>query len=144
MNVIRSPSHSPSDSSSTKPADRLVVLAVDDESAILRTFERSFRSKFDVKVALGAEQALAMVASVHPDVLVSDFSMPGMNGIELLRRCAELWPGTIRVLATSHAHTAEVLQAHKSGVFTFLVEKPWTRAVMLDAITCALADAQPK
>ena len=141
---ISSRSPSPSDSSDVKPDDRLVILAVDDESAILRTFERNFRSKFDVKVALGAEEALSMVADVHPDVLVSDFSMPGMNGIELLRKCAELFPDTIRVLATAHAHIAEVVQAHKSGVFTVLVEKPWTRSVMLDAITCALADAQTK
>jgi len=142
MNVLSTPS--PSDGSIAEPEDRLLVLAVDDESAILRTFERTFRTKFDVKVALGAAEALAMVADVHPDVLVSDFSMPGMNGIELLRRCAEIWPKTIRVLATAHAHTAEVLQAHRSGVFTILVEKPWTRSIMLDAITGALADSQPK
>ncbi len=55
-----------------------------------------------------------------------------MNGIELLRKCAEIFPDTIRVLA------------HKNGVFSILVEKPWTRSVMLDAITSAIADAQPK
>ena len=144
MNSMSTQSHSPNDATATKPEERLVILAVDDESAILRTFERNFRTKFDVKVALGAEEALSMVADVHPDVLVSDFSMPGMNGVELLRRCAEIFPDTIRVLATAHAHIAEVVQAHKSGVFTILVEKPWTRSVMLDAITCALADAQAK
>ena len=144
MNAISSQSLSPSDVSEPKPGAHLVVLAVDDESAILRTFERNFRTKFDVKVALGAEEALSMVEGIHPDVLVSDFSMPGMNGIELLRKCAEIFPDTIRVLATAHAHTAEVVQAHKNGVFTILVEKPWTRSVMLDAITSAIADGPPK
>jgi CheY-like chemotaxis protein len=63
-----------------------------------------------------------------------------MNGLELLRRCAELFPRTIRVLATAHAHTLEVQRALAKGTFSGLVEKPWTRAIMLDAITTALAD----
>lgn len=134
----------PADPISVSPEGRLVVLAVDDESAILRTFERNFRTKFDVKVALGAEEALSLVADVRPDVLVSDFSMPGMNGLELLKKCAEVWPETVRVLATAHAHTAEVVNAHKTGVFHILVEKPWTRAVMLEAITKALEELKPK
>lgn len=124
---------------------RLVVLAVDDESLILSTFERNFRTKFDVRVAKSGAEALDIVKDAQPDLLISDFSMPGMNGLELLEKAAELRPSMVRLLATAHAQSKEVVDAQQNGVFSILVEKPWTRAGMLEAIARALeTESEPK
>jgi len=69
---------------STSPARH--VLVVDDEEAIAYVFERYLSiAGHRVSVALSGEAAVRAFASARPDVLVTDFRMPGMNGIELIR-----------------------------------------------------------
>ena len=113
---------------------RLTVLAVDDEPMLLTTFTRLLRGQFDIKTAASGQAALVMLESEQPDVLVSDFAMPGMNGIELLTEVAARHPKVVRLLSTAHASLPELLAAQKAGLFSELVEKPWTREMMRAAI----------
>jgi two-component system response regulator AtoC len=119
---------------------RLVLLAVDDEAIVLQTFARNLRGHFDIRVASRGEEALTMLEELKPDILLSDYAMPGMNGLELLERAAKLRPTMIRLLSTAHAGAPEVLEAQAKGSFRGLIEKPWTRTMLLAAIEKALAE----
>jgi len=78
------------------------VLVVDDEPAALDALRRTLRNlPLEVRYAQNAVEALALVAAGVPDLLISDFSMPGMDGLALLQQVKQHHPGVICFLHTS-------------------------------------------
>lgn len=115
-----------------------VVLAIDDEPAILSTFQRNFRSLFEIHVAANGERALELLERIEPDLVVSDLAMPGMTGITLLERVAARRPKAVRVLATAYGRAPNVLEAQRRGICSWIISKPWSRAIILDTFEKAL------
>ena len=78
----------------------------------------------------------------HPvDLIVSDYMMPGMNGIQLLGHARRLQPEATRVLLTGHADSASAIRAiNEVGLFHYL-EKPWDNAQLLLVIKQAVERA---
>src|SRR4051794_39742184 len=72
------------------------------------------------------------------DVTVSDYMMPGMNGIQLLAEAKRFQPEATRVLLTGHADKASAIQAiNDVGLFQYL-EKPWDNAQLLLVVNAAI------
>jgi HD-like signal output (HDOD) protein/CheY-like chemotaxis protein len=93
---------------------RSVILFVDDEEAILdglRNVLRGERQRWDMRFAVGGKAALEALAAAPAEVVVTDMRMPGMDGLELLRRVREGWPLAARVVLSGHADLAAVAQA---------------------------------
>ena len=68
-------------------ADRQRILIVDDERQITRVLSRGLATRdYDVHVAADGEAALQTFGDWHPDLVITDLSMPNMNGLELCRR----------------------------------------------------------
>jgi DNA-binding NtrC family response regulator len=64
--------------------------------------------------------------ATHPvDVVVTDQRMPGMSGIELLRRVRKLHPAAIRIMLTAHADTQTTAAAINEGAVFKFIFKPW-------------------
>lgn len=102
----------------------LRVLVVDDDELILRVMQDFFRQrKDDCQVAPNASVALRLVEDRIYDVLLSDISMPGMDGIELVKRVKNLQPHTVCILMSGVGTRRDIISALKSGVFDF-VDKP--------------------
>ena len=81
-----------------------MVLCVDDEPHNLDLLDRALRKRFDVLTeALPGAALAALEARTDIAVLVVDFRMPGMNGVELLARAAQVRPDVRRVLVTGYA-----------------------------------------
>lgn len=77
------------------------ILFVDDEPRLLRSLERGLRRQkrgWAMRFAGGAEEALAALDAEEVDVLISDVTMPGTNGVELLAQAREVCPGATRIL----------------------------------------------
>lgn len=94
-----SKSNPPSHMRLMKPTLR--VLLVDDEPTVLRTLKRALASKrpdWQVTVQAGPAEALESLAESPVDVLVSDYEMPEMNGVELFRRVKRHHPTVLRVI----------------------------------------------
>lgn len=78
------------------------VLIVDDEADFLSSIRRVLRSEpYDVATALEPGAALQLLAAREVHLLVSDYKMPGMDGIALLRQAREDHPGLVTVLVTA-------------------------------------------
>ena len=107
------------------------MLVVDDEVTNLNTFRRVFRADFDVVAAIDGASALRLLQAEAFDVVMSDYSMPGMNGVELLKEVSKTWPNIARLLITAHQDLNDVLLARDSGLAAGIVPKPWTREHIL-------------
>jgi CheY-like chemotaxis protein len=69
-----------------EPAPRARVLLVEDHQDTRQMYAEYLRLSFDVEEAADAAEALRLAAARHPDVVVTDVSLPGMDGYELIAR----------------------------------------------------------
>lgn len=102
------------------------VLLVDDEPLVLSSLRRILRREdFDVTTATSGQEALDLLEGESFEVIVSDYKMPGMNGVEFLRRVAERWPDIHRVMLTAQADPQVLADSLKLGLLERAYSKPW-------------------
>lgn len=116
-------------------AERPRLLLVDDEDRVLNALRRTLRRlPVEIETARNAREALARL-SESPDVglVVSDFKMPGMNGIELLKRIRKQRPEVARILLSGFS--AEIPEADLTAAgLLALLAKPWDDGALKAAI----------
>jgi two-component system NtrC family sensor kinase len=101
------------------------ILLVDDELNILKSYQRALRNEpYEVTVAESAEVALDLVRKTPFDLIISDFRMPGMNGIEFLKATQELSPDSVRAILSGFADESAVEEALHSRVILRYLLKP--------------------
>ncbi len=100
------------------------ILLVDDEKNILMGYKRNLRTKFDVHIAESGAEGLSVLKELGPfAVVVSDFKMPGMNGVEFLAKVKELYPDTVRMMLTGYADLDSAMNAINEGnIYRFLTK----------------------
>ncbi len=101
------------------------VLVVDDEEDNLDAFRFTFRKSFTLHYAVGGQAALDRLGTLDPAVVVTDQRMPGMSGIEVLRRVKEQRPDAVGILLTAYADLSVLVDAVNSGAVDRYVQKPW-------------------
>jgi CheY-like chemotaxis protein/transcriptional regulator with XRE-family HTH domain len=125
------------------PADgpRPHALLVDDAPDVLVVVGAFLRSGgFDVTRAPGAGEALEILGGDAPvDVLVTDYAMPDMSGLELVRRAGQLRPGLGAVMITVFAADLAVKVGQRPGLV--ILSKPFARGDLLNAVRAVLAPA---
>ena len=113
------------------------VLLVDDEQEFVNTLsERLETRKMTPAVAYNGEEALAMVADDQPEVMVLDLKMPGIDGIEVLRRMKKTHPETEVIILTGHGSATEEELAAELGAFAYL-RKPVDIEVLTETMQAA-------
>ncbi|HET8539530.1 MAG TPA: ATP-binding protein [Anaeromyxobacter sp.] len=123
----------------SEPRPETTLLVVDDDEHVRRALRRVLRrAKCRVLDAPDAEAALAVLASEPVQVVVSDYRMPGMSGVEFLRAVKERWPRIQRVLLTGQADSTAIEEAvNQSEIFRF-IWKPWDDGHLLITIQSAI------
>jgi DNA-binding NarL/FixJ family response regulator len=119
-----------------------IVLA-DDHQVVLEGFKVLLSAERDFRVigeAHDGPQALDVVEKLKPDVLVVDLMMPGMNGLEVLRRMRERAPETKTAVLSMHASEAYVSEAMRSGAQAYVLKQAQARE-LVQAIR-AIADGR--
>lgn len=103
------------------------VLCVDDETHILNALERVlFEEDYELLSAESAKEGLAILQEEAPvQVVVSDYRMPEMNGVDFLKEVCEKCPETIRIVLSGYADTASVVSAINEGEIYKFIPKPW-------------------
>jgi DNA-binding response OmpR family regulator len=111
------------------------ILLVDDEQAILKVFSIKLRiSGYDVITASGGQEAIELVASAKPDIMVLDIVMPGIDGFEVLQKLRS--HSQLPVIALS-ARQDFVTKARELGANDFLA-KPLVPDELLKKIRAVL------
>lgn len=111
------------------------ILCVDDEPNVLTAYTRFLQKGFDVETATSGEDALRLLDQDGPfAVVVADYQMPGMNGLELLSQAQQFHPETVRILITGHGELDLAITAvNQNSVFQFLT-KPCNSGTLLESI----------
>jgi len=111
-------------SESTQP---FAVLFVDDEEKAQKYFRMAYANHFPVLTASNVPEALDVLAE-HGEriaILVTDQRMPGQQGVDLLKRAREDWPGIVRILTTAYSDLDNAIAAVNRGEILRYVTKPW-------------------
>jgi serine phosphatase RsbU (regulator of sigma subunit) len=117
------------------------VLLVDDDDMVLAGLKRQLRNQFSIDTALSGEDALKQVRENGPyAVIVSDFMMPGMNGIEFLSRVKKTNPDTVRMMLTGTADMPTAIRAVNEGSIFQFHPKPCPADTLCQAIQSAIGE----
>ena len=116
------------------------VLLVDDEDMVITSI-RAFlqlETEYEIHGYTNPQEATRHLETNPVDVIVSDYLMPKMNGIQLLAKAKEFQPEAARVLLTGHADKQSAIQAiNQVGLYQYL-EKPWDNSQLLLVINSAI------
>lgn len=138
-------------SADVPPQTPATILIVDDERGIVNALRRSLgRLGFHVLCAESGEAALALLGDRGgpggegglPQVVLSDYRMPRMDGVSFLARVKERWPTIQRVLITGFADLDAIERAvNEAGIYRF-VNKPWEELRLLSTVRSAVEQWQ--
>jgi two-component system NtrC family sensor kinase len=108
-------------------SETVKILCVDDEPNVLKSLNRLFMDEdYEIFSADSGEQGLSVLAEEWDmQVVISDYRMPGMNGVDFLREVHEGWPDTIRIVLSGFADTPSVVAAINEGQIYKFIAKPW-------------------
>jgi two-component system KDP operon response regulator KdpE len=113
------------------------VLVVDDEAPMRRALETNLRARgYDVKVAATGEQALDLAARHHPDVVLLDLGLPGIDGIEVVRGLRG-WTNVPIVILSARGTEPDKVAALDAGADDYIA-KPFGMNELLARIRAAL------
>ncbi len=115
------------------PKDTLLV--VDDEPNILKSLKRLFiDTDYKLLQAESAEKALELFEENDIGLIISDYRMPKMNGVELLYKVKEKYPETIRMILSGYADAGAIVEAINDGQVYKFVTKPWNDQELLTTV----------
>jgi phosphoserine phosphatase RsbU/P len=116
------------------------VLLVDDDELVLSALRVVLELNAGVRVVGFTDplQAIEELERTPVDIVISDYLMPGMNGIDLLRKALQCQPDSVRILLTGFADKQNAIRAiNEVGIYQYL-EKPWDNDQLLMVVHSAL------
>jgi len=103
------------------------ILCVDDEKNVLRALERVFLDDdYEITTTSSGVNGLQLLEASRPfQVVISDYRMPNMNGVEFLKEVYLRWPETIRIVLSGYADAGAIVDAINEGHIYKFIPKPW-------------------
>ena len=120
------------------------ILLIDDDPLLLTALPAVFQEGprvITVDTASSAEQALRLIQNTQYDAIVSDFSMPGLNGIDFLKECKTVRPDIPIILLTGYGTRELEEEAYREGAYA-LIQKPVDADVFFSVVTRAIIRRQ--
>jgi DNA-binding NtrC family response regulator len=115
------------------------ILIVDDDQSIVTAFQRFLGDeRHAARIASNAEDAVRLIGESRPDLVIMDVRMPGIDGLEALKRIREQYPDLSVVMMTAYGTSQTSIDAIRSGAFDYLT-KPLDLDELRDVIEKALA-----
>jgi two-component system response regulator HupR/HoxA len=111
--------------------EQATVLVVDDEPRVLDALEAILAAEFRVLRASHGGEALRILEREEPAVILTDHRMPGMTGVELLRRSQEIAPDAVRIVLTAYTDVDNLMDAINTGRIYHFIPKPWDPTELL-------------
>jgi len=115
------------------------ILCVDDEEGVLDALERVFLDEdWEILRARDAAEAAEILERTEVSVVISDYRMPGINGVDLLTEISRRWPKPIRIVLSGYAEAHAIVAAINEGHVYKFVPKPWDDSELLVTIRRAV------
>ncbi|HPB05767.1 MAG TPA: ATP-binding protein [Prolixibacteraceae bacterium] len=117
---------------------KYTILYVDDEESNLRIFKNTFRKDYNILTATSGAEGLEVLNSQDVDLILTDHRMPGMSGIDFLKKAFSKYPELNRILVTAYSDYDVLREAvNELKIFQY-VEKPWREEDIKTTINSAL------
>jgi DNA-binding NtrC family response regulator len=120
------------------------IFYFDDETVLLDIFREMFSDEYEVWTAANLSEARRIISECAPDIIISDWSMPEISGIEFLREAAELCPRSFRIMLTGFAQVGDMIKEIGAGVIQLFISKPWDEEQMRQALLRATLPRQKR
>lgn len=123
---------------------KATILILDDEEMVTTSLRNLFRlqTPYHVVTSTSPEKALQDARHTAIDLVVTDYLMPGMDGIAFLSRFKEIHPHAVRVLLTGYADKENAIKAINAvGLYQY-IEKPWDNDALLMVVKNGLEKRQ--
>lgn len=116
------------------------LLIVEDEETLRESLQRVLTQEgYEIDGVNSAEAALRILAENSYALVITDIMLPGVNGIQLLKKSREINPGARFLIITAFASIETAVEATRAGAFDYLV-KPIQHQELKDTIRKALQD----
>lgn len=123
---------------------KMNTLLIDDDEWIRDSLTLFFESEGCHLTALEtAETGLIALDKQHYDIIIADYKLPGMNGIEFLKQVQESNPNAIKILITAYGSKEVVAEAGKVGIQDF-IEKPISSDIIEGSLSSLIQNYQHK
>jgi DNA-binding response OmpR family regulator len=120
------------------------IMLVDDDEDFIRTLsERLEIRELKKSTAFDGEQATKIVGEKKPDIIILDLKMPGIDGMEVLRRVRKAYPNIRVIIHTGHGNDLDESEARQLGVFDYL-KKPVDIELLVERIKAAARSTRQK
>jgi len=118
---------------------RHTVLIVDDEPNVIKSFERSLRKEpYSLLTAENGKEALKLLEGREVSLIISDYNMPMMNGLDFLKAVKTHYPYILSIMLTGQAELQIAVRAiNEADIYKF-IQKPWSDADLKITIRRAL------
>jgi two-component system response regulator HupR/HoxA len=114
------------------------VLIIDDELRSLESLKRVLSEEFDVLLARNAEEAEAILSGDLVQAILCDQRMPGVSGVDFLRRVRETWPDPVRMIISGFSESEDIIAGvNEAGIYQYIT-KPWAPVKLLEAVRDAV------
>ena len=113
------------------------ILVVDDDDVIRDTLCELLSADYSCQTANTAEEALAKLEAHGFDVVLTDISMPGLNGRDLLNKVIDMYPGTQVIIVSGHSDHEQAQSLMSGGAFDYLL-KPFRLEMVEESVKRAI------
>jgi len=115
------------------------IMIVDDESGILHAIRRELKPQdWAVEIHESASDALKHLEFEEFDLVISDFRMPEMNGVDFLRHVKERWPNTVRLILSGYTDVDAILKSLNEAEIYRYITKPWESEQLIETLKAGL------
>ncbi|MEN0048741.1 MAG: response regulator [Bacteroidota bacterium] len=101
------------------------ILYVDDEIDNLMAFKRLFRRQYNVFITENALEATDLIPKHQIDLVLSDYKMPKLTGVQVLEKISESYPNIARLIVTGYGDLDSIRAATQQGIVQEVISKPW-------------------
>ncbi len=114
------------------------ILLIDDDPVIRNLISGILRKKgFEVYLAKEGQEGLGLIKSKKPDLVITDFQMPGISGLDVLDRVTEIYPGLPVIILTAHGDATLTIKSIQTGAFDY-IEKPVNPKELIEMVRSGL------